>query len=221
MPHSSIVHFIPPFYQPINPEVVRDFQLVKFQTTIRNIPIFTGRRNIFVVHFFPGGSRQSDSILWTPFDQLARSVLPLWARFKHFSTAIENSPPTFHAFFPSSFIFPLSRFEVWKEKRRRGGKKKKRRWRKKKKTVSFELERILLLLLLLLLQFSFFLLFFFFSLRVKDRRILARRSGLYERAFFDRSARTRWNFISFTNVRLKYTRLVNACNPSRRMKMLR
>lgn len=138
--------------------------------------------------------------------------------FLHRDRKLSSNVPRF---FPFLFYFPLVTVRGVKRKETKRREEKKEEVEEEKKTVSFELERILLLLLLLLLQFSFFLLFFFFSLRVKDRRILARRSGLYERAFFDRSARTRWNFISFTNVRLKYTRLVNACNPSRRMKMLR
>lgn len=99
---------------------------------ISSPPIFTGRRNIFVVHFFLGGRRQSDSILWILLYHsiLAPSVLPLWnavQRFLHRSNL--------HSFFFSSFYFPLVtvRGVKRKETRREGKKKRRDREESKKK----------------------------------------------------------------------------------------
>lgn len=105
-----------------------------------------GGRNIFVVRFFLGG--QSDSIFTDsplPFDSSPFDVLPLWNAAQRF-LLLRSS-----LFSSSSFIFPLSRFEVWKEKKRGGREGEKKgggieEKSRKKRTVSFELERIFLLL---------------------------------------------------------------------------
>lgn len=139
--------------------------------------------------------------------------------FLHRDRKLSSNVPRF---FPFLFYFPLVTVRGVKRKEtKRREEKKEEVEEEKKKRFPLSWSESFFFFFFFCFDFPFFYFFFFFSLRVKDRRILARRSGLYERAFFDRSARTRWNFISFTNVRLKYTRLVNACNPSRRMKMLR
>lgn len=92
----------------------------------------------------------------TPFSRilLYRSILrpPTFYRFetllKDFSIQFLLRSSLFSS---SSFIFPLSRFEVWKEKKRGGREGEKKgggieEKSRKKRTVSFELERIFLLL---------------------------------------------------------------------------
>lgn len=165
-------------------------------------PIFTGRRNIFVVHFFLSWRSPSIGLHFYGFSFTIRfSPRRFAVRFTALKRGSKISPSdrtsSFHSFSSSSFIFPLSRFEVWKEKERGGREKKEERSRRvekrKKKTVSFESGRIFLLLLLLLLQFSFFL--------FANDRIHGCASGLRTSFLSDRWGHV--EYICLTNINLK------------------